>query len=291
MQHGWIKLHRSILENFLWQEKRVFSRAEAWLELLLTASYEDRKILISGQIVEVATGQIANTMVYFSEHWGWSRKKVKGFLDLLEHEEMITVECTSKYTLITILKWGFYQNIGTSEEHQKSTKGTSEEHQKSTNKELNNINNINNIYSGGSGERARESKTVDNAPLEVGAVDTADDHPTCYPEVYAFAKELFSRYRSNHPTSADIDRIIEYSCVPKYDDNDNSYPVLDKQKAALLQYAFEQAAENGNTNWNYIYGIYRNFQKRGIETVDDANRYEFMRNQGRTVEEFLSDFF
>lgn len=128
MQQGWIKLHRSILDNPLWQEKRTFNRAEAWLELLLTANYEEGKIFISGQPVEIKPGQVATTMAYLAEHWGWSRKKVKGFLDVLEKEGMVAVKCTSKYTLITILKWGFYQNQGTTEEHQKHNRRTSKEH-------------------------------------------------------------------------------------------------------------------------------------------------------------------
>ncbi|MBP3342294.1 MAG: DnaD domain protein [Peptococcaceae bacterium] len=293
MQQGWIKLHRSVLENFLWQEKRIFSRAEAWLELLLTASYEDRKILISGQTVEVKTGQVVNTMLHFAEHWGWSRKKVKGFLDVLEREEMIAVKCTTKYTLITILKWDFYQNQGTTEEQQKNIKGISEEQQKSTIKELKNINNINNILCGGAGDAcAREAMPVDNAPLEVGAGETADDHPICYPpEVQSYANNLFAQYRGKPPTKADLRRIAEYACRPEYDENGNRYAMLDKQRAELLRYAFEQATEHGNTSWNYIYGIYRKFNQRGIESLEDAYHYAYRREQGQTVDDFLNNFY
>ena len=300
MQQGWIKLHRSILENFLWQEKRTFNRSEAWLELLLTASYEDRKVLISGQPVNVKAGQTATTMAYLAEHWGWSRKKVKGFFDLLVQEEMIATQCTSKYTLVTILKWGFYQNQDTPEEQQKNIKSTTEEHQKNTIKEIKNIKNINNKpYSGdgggGSKTRARaseESLPVDKAPLEAGAAEAADSHPICYPpEVRAYVDALFAQYRTKRPSNADYDRAIPYACRPAYDENGESYPVLDEEKAKLLEYAFEQGTENGNTSWRYISGMYKRFAERGIETVEDANRYEWQRATGQTPKEFIDRFY
>lgn len=145
---------------------------------------------------------------------------------------------------------------------------------------------------GGSGAGdARKALPVDNAPLEVGA-DEADDHPICIsPEVQSFASNLFVRYRDKQPTKADMQRIIEYSCRPEYDNTGNRYAMLDKQKAELLQYAFEQATENGNTSWNYIHGIYRKFRERGIENLEDAYGYAYQREQGKTVDGFMDTFY
>ncbi len=307
MQQGWIKLHRSILENFLWQEERKFSKAEAWLELLLTANYEERKILIAGQSVKVETGQILTTMKYLAQHWGWSSSKVKFFLNLLEVEGMIATKRTSKYTLITILKWGFYQGQEVEKNYQKNIKKISENYQKNTTEELKNNKNINNnnISGDGGGGRTRVHAS-EEAPsaeeltmsLEVEAAKAADNRPTHsqiihYGEipttenqlqrVQAFTAELFGRYRRKRECVDDVRRVFEYAYHRQELPDGEFVAVFDEQKAALLEYAFEQAAAAGQPNWKYVDGIYRNFEKRGIRSIEDAYAYEWRRNYGTTT--------
>lgn len=127
--------------------------------------------------------------------------------------------------------------------------------------------NHNKPYSGdgGGGSKTRacaseESLPVDIAPLEAGAAEAADSHPICYPpEVRAYVDKLFAQYRTKRPSNADYDRAITYACRPAYDDNGERYPVLDDEKSRLLEYAFEQGTENGNTSWRYISGVYKRF--------------------------------
>lgn len=296
-------MHRSILENFLWQEERKFSKAEAWLELLLTANYEDRKVLVSGQSVEVKAGQILTTMKYLAQHWGWSGSKVKLFLNLLENEEMIATKRTSKYTLVTILKWGFYQGQEVEKNYQKNIRKISENYQKNTTEELKNNKNINNnILSDGGGGSTHAHAGEESPPmekltmsLEVGAADAADNRPTHgqlthygeipttkdqLQQVQAFTASLFRRYRRKGECEDDVQRVFDYVYRRQELQGDESIAVFDEQKAALLEYAFEQAAAAGQPNWKYIDGIYRNFEKRGIRTVEDAYAYEWQRNYG-----------
>ena len=44
---GWIKLHRKITENWLWDDKP-YDKARAWIELLLMVNHEDKKIKFDG---------------------------------------------------------------------------------------------------------------------------------------------------------------------------------------------------------------------------------------------------
>ena len=57
MKVGYIKLHRSIMDNFLYNEKRVFSRYEAWQDILLNVNFESGKVMIKGKLYEVKAGQ------------------------------------------------------------------------------------------------------------------------------------------------------------------------------------------------------------------------------------------
>ena len=113
---------------------------------------------------------------------------------------------------------------------------------------------------------------------------TANQYPTTQPEVDKFqtlAQELFMRYNSKQPGPYDIERVFE--CVySRIERSDGTYIAgYDEQKAELLRYAFEIALKAGKVNWNYISGIYNNFEKRGIKTVVDANLYEWQRKHGK----------
>lgn len=109
-QQGWIKLHRSLLEHSFWKENRKFSRAEAWIDILLMVNHANEKVLINGKMVEVRMGNKVTSIKDLSERWNWSKEKVTNFLKLLQAEEMIEYKPETKYTLVKVLKWDFYQS-------------------------------------------------------------------------------------------------------------------------------------------------------------------------------------
>lgn len=160
-------------------------------------------------------------------------------------------------------------------------------------------NNKTNSGDGGRGRtHARELEPQDNQAmsLEVGAVKTADNHPTHglniiqygdYPttgtelqQVKAFTAKLFKQYRRKGACEADIQRVFDFVYYRQELSNGQAIAVFDQQKAALLEYAFEQAAASGSTSWRYIDGIYRNFVERGIKTLEQAKEYEFKWQRG-----------
>ena len=132
---GWISLHRQIQKGWLWEEKP-FTKGQAWIDLLLEANYKDKTVPIGNELVEIKRGQKLWSILDMSERWGWSRKKVSNFLNLLQTDGMIEQKRTTKYTILTIVNYDFYQSA----EHQKNNTGTSKEHQKNTNNKDNNLN-------------------------------------------------------------------------------------------------------------------------------------------------------
>lgn len=140
---GWISLHRRIRDHWIWQEKP-FDKRSAWIDLLMMANHQENKILIGTKLVDVARGSFVTSEVKLSERWGWSRKKVRMFLEVLEKDKMLVKKSTTKYTSITIENYEEYQNQGTTKEQEKNSTGTSKEHQKNTNNNDNNENNENN---------------------------------------------------------------------------------------------------------------------------------------------------
>ncbi|WP_049310613.1 DnaD domain protein [Staphylococcus aureus] len=153
---GWISIDRSIQNHWLFKEKRTFSKFEAWIYLLMEANHSKAKVPIGNQIVTVERGQRLTSILTLSDLFNWSRFKVKTFLDLLESDGMLEVKTTSKYTLITIVNYDFYQseqgrnqhqnNISqTSTQHQSNINPTSKQHQTNTNNNDNKDNNEKNV--------------------------------------------------------------------------------------------------------------------------------------------------
>lgn len=108
MSQGYIKLHRQLQECWLWTEDR-FSRGQAWIDLLLMANHKDKKFPMNDEIKIIQRGQFVTSKRKLADKWKWNRRTVDVFLNLLVKDEMITMECTTKYTTITIINYDFYQ--------------------------------------------------------------------------------------------------------------------------------------------------------------------------------------
>lgn len=122
---GYIKLHRKIKECWIWEEKP-FDKRSAWIDMLLSASHQDNKFLFGGSLVSVKRGEFITSEVKLAARWGWSRKKVRSFLGVLETDKMLSKKGTTKYTAITIENYDLYQFEGTTKEQQKNSKGPAE---------------------------------------------------------------------------------------------------------------------------------------------------------------------
>ena len=167
---GWIAIYRSILDNeFLWNDKP-FARGQSWVDLLLLANHKTKKIFFDGRFIEVERGSMITSISKLAERWGWSRKKVTGFLNMLVDAEMLEYNVVGrKYTVVKIVNYSRIQGgnnlehkknnaihtentdkqkvikvIHNEEEQQKNNKRTTEEQLKNINNNVNNINNINN---------------------------------------------------------------------------------------------------------------------------------------------------
>jgi DNA replication protein DnaD len=129
---------------------RPFDRTHAWIDLLMLANHEEKKIILGNETLIVERGTLVTSEVKLSIKWGWSRAKVRAFLHVTQTDGMLIKKSTSKYTSITIANYSFYQDVQPTESYQKNIKKTSKRQQKNTNKNVKKIKNdkediINNI--------------------------------------------------------------------------------------------------------------------------------------------------
>lgn len=112
MAEGWIKLYRSVTDNWFWQEKP-FSYGQAWIDLLLRANHEEKKVPMGNEIIVVPVGAFITSEVKLMEAWGWGKGKTRRFLKLLESDDMIIKKSNHKRTMIFIVNWDKFQNART----------------------------------------------------------------------------------------------------------------------------------------------------------------------------------
>lgn len=124
---GWIKLHRSITDHWLYTEKRIFSKFEAWNDILLTVNYADSQCCIKGKVYDVKRGESILSLDSWANRWGWDKSKVRRFFILLQKENMIDLKSDNVTTHLIVCKYDTYQDIRNAEETQTKHKRNTNE--------------------------------------------------------------------------------------------------------------------------------------------------------------------
>jgi len=125
---GWVKLHRKLTENPLWTCEK-FTRGQAWVDLILLTNYKDSFFYKRGVKINVKAGQCAWSELALSARWGWSRSKIRKFLNDLEKEHQIIQQKNNVTQIVTIVNYNEYQE-------KKTANDTPKEQQKDTSKEV-----------------------------------------------------------------------------------------------------------------------------------------------------------
>ncbi|SQB33975.1 DnaD domain-containing protein [Clostridium cochlearium] len=237
---GWISLHRSIQEHWLWQEKP-FSKGQAWLDLLLSANHQDKKILLGNELISVKRGSFITSQKKLMERWGWGSEKTRAFLKLLDSDGMIKFQPDKKKTTIIILNYDRYQNqnglnadIPTDSENMQNDNRTQTEcnqNDSRTSAETNNNDNNDN----------NDNKYINNKEKE-------ELNP-----IKVYQNNIF-------PTPG----FIEIEGIQKWSNDLGSELVIQ---------AIEIAAKNNARNWKYIERILMDWNNNGIKTIEQAKAY------------------
>ncbi|MHB8578982.1 MAG: hypothetical protein ACYDA4_03865 [Ignavibacteriaceae bacterium] len=141
---GWIKLHRQVCENEFWFSER-FTKAQAWIDLLLLANHKPNILYIRGNEVKTNIGELCYSEVSLAKRWKWNRRTVDKFLSMLSKREMIHSRKTFITTIISIKNYKLYQ--GTTQ--QSAQQSSSRMHTNKNDKNEKNINRrkIKNLFS------------------------------------------------------------------------------------------------------------------------------------------------
>jgi hypothetical protein len=67
-----------------------YSRAEAWLDLIFEARWAAGQVRNMGKVIMLERGQLMAARSWLAARWNWTEQTVRGFLDRLERELMVT---------------------------------------------------------------------------------------------------------------------------------------------------------------------------------------------------------
>ncbi len=118
---AYIQLDRKYFNGFLWNEERVYSKAEAWLDLIQMARFEAKKEMINNRVIEVQRGELPASNRFLQLRWNWSNSKVSNFVKTLVQQGMITSQNDRGITIISLCKYDEYNKIDNSENDTEAT--------------------------------------------------------------------------------------------------------------------------------------------------------------------------
>lgn len=105
---GWIKIYRKLSDNPLWTCEP-FTRGQAWVDLIMLASFDDVFFFVRGIQVAQKRGQVCWSEANLADRWKWSRTKLRKFLNDLEKEHQIIQQKNNVIQVITIVNYEEYQ--------------------------------------------------------------------------------------------------------------------------------------------------------------------------------------
>src|SRR5699024_955941 len=139
MTQGWIKLYRKMMYSNVFQNEKLL---KVFIYCLMKATHVDRKQLVGKRFVELKKGQFIFGRKKASVELNIKESTVRDYIDLLKEDEMIKVNSTNKYSLITVVNWELYQHEENENRQQNDNKMTAEGQQNDTNKNVKNVENV-----------------------------------------------------------------------------------------------------------------------------------------------------
>lgn len=150
MNSGYIKLYRNILNSAIFQNEKLL-RIFIWC--LLKASHKEREQIVGRQVINLKEGQFIFGRKIAASELGIPPSTLWDYIKLMEKMKIISIKSNTKFSVITLEKWGIYQGcentFGNKYNNVYNNKSTSNQQQIDTNNKDNNFNNEENkeIYS------------------------------------------------------------------------------------------------------------------------------------------------
>ena len=273
---GWIKLHRSLRHDPIFQNE---SLLKAWIWCLCKASHQEHEQMVGNQFIKLKEGQFITGRNAAGDDLGLSPSTAWNRLKTLENNKSIKIISESKFSIVEIINWEEYQKadskltgsnndtdnvVGNKKEkieQQVDSKLTADEQQVDTNKNVKNIKN---------------DKNIDKYIYSASEKNLFDDQNL---------KDISRLYESNLGA---IGSVIAKDLIE----------ISKTFKADMFEEAIAIAARRGTDkfNFNYVRGILKQWEANEILTLDDlealrdreSKKKEVANNKKDTKKNYIS---
>lgn len=117
---GFLILPRPFFQSPLWNERREYSRAEAWIDLCQKAAFAPHQQYVDGKLFDVDYGQVVASQRFLQNSWCWkSLSKVQKYLTDLQIIGEIEVNKIHGQSLITCCELARYYATKVNERSEK----------------------------------------------------------------------------------------------------------------------------------------------------------------------------
>lgn len=124
---GTVNIARTIWHDAAFKAEP-FTEREAFMWMVMEASYMPREKRVGTIAVNLERGQLATSVRFMCDAWGWSKSRVDRYLKRLENRDMIGTASGTGINVITICKYDEYQNTpstsGTGKKEKRDSSGT-----------------------------------------------------------------------------------------------------------------------------------------------------------------------
>lgn len=108
--NGWIKIHRGIVDHWLFQDERYF---KWWITILLYVNHEGKKFPVNGELVTCNPGESFRSVDDWAAVLKCHKKTLYKFFNLLENDSMIKRKTVGngnrRKHLLTVVNWDKFQ--------------------------------------------------------------------------------------------------------------------------------------------------------------------------------------
>ncbi|WP_312039308.1 DnaD domain protein [Macrococcoides bohemicum] len=237
---GWIKVHRQLMDSPIFDNEKLF---KVFMYCLMKASHKEHKQLVGKQVVILKPGQFVFGRKKASAEANMSASTLWSYMLTLKNLDTIDIKSNNKFSVVTIVNWGLYQqeeenhdskrnNKRTTDEQQTNNKWTTDEQQMDTNKNVKNVENDNNEKNVRSSSNNDDFKTVVSMYQENIELNPA-------PVTFQKIQQDFSDYGKD-----------------------------------IMLYAIEKSALKNNHNYSFINYLLNDWKKKQLTTVDEIKQSE-----------------
>ena len=147
MDRGYVALWRKIVDHPFSKEKRVFSKYEAWIDILMEVQHSEKPtdFVIGMSVLKCNYAESLKSVLTWSRRWNWSESKVRRYFKLLKKMDQISSKSEGKTTRIKVLNYSQYDLKRRKNELKPSDTRRIPEGQPSTDKNEKNENNEKNV--------------------------------------------------------------------------------------------------------------------------------------------------